>query len=202
MKKKILIGSIIAVVLLTLVSFSSVVGYSSVKSDSKIASPLFGIMTNRATNKEKYVVTSEYICKGKAINILLPKRNDKAELVEKFVNRIKMMDDDAFDKFVNIIINNLRQRADFQNFNNEDIVKFLNQIRNYQDSYIRNQDDSKPFGTWFYCTVIRNGAFCWYLGVIFIPLMIFIVEVMRERLATCGFFGDCWTNPGTLVCRN
>jgi len=33
MKKKILIGSIIAVVLLTLVSFSSVVGYSSVKSN-------------------------------------------------------------------------------------------------------------------------------------------------------------------------
>ena len=31
MKKKILIGSIIAVVLLTLVSFSSVVGYNSVK---------------------------------------------------------------------------------------------------------------------------------------------------------------------------
>ena len=33
MKKKILIGSILAVALLTLVSFSSVVGYSSVKSD-------------------------------------------------------------------------------------------------------------------------------------------------------------------------
>ena len=33
MKKKILIGSIIAVVILTLVSFSSVVGYSSVKSN-------------------------------------------------------------------------------------------------------------------------------------------------------------------------
>jgi len=33
MKKKILIGSILAVVLLTLVSFSSVVGYSSVKSN-------------------------------------------------------------------------------------------------------------------------------------------------------------------------
>jgi len=37
MKKKILIGSIIAVALLTLVSFSSVVGYSSVKSDLDIS---------------------------------------------------------------------------------------------------------------------------------------------------------------------
>ncbi len=40
MNKKILIGSIIAVVLLTLVSFTSVVGFQSVKSDSKIHSPL------------------------------------------------------------------------------------------------------------------------------------------------------------------
>ncbi len=37
MNKKILIGSIIAVALLTLVSFSSVVGYSSVKSDLDIS---------------------------------------------------------------------------------------------------------------------------------------------------------------------
>ena len=37
MKKKILIGSIMAVVILTLVSFSSVVGYSSVKSDLDIS---------------------------------------------------------------------------------------------------------------------------------------------------------------------
>ena len=37
MKKKILIGSIIAVALLTLVSFSSVVGYSSIKSDLDIS---------------------------------------------------------------------------------------------------------------------------------------------------------------------
>ena len=37
MKKKILIGSIIAVVILILVSFSSVVGYSSIKSDLDIS---------------------------------------------------------------------------------------------------------------------------------------------------------------------
>ena len=37
MKKKILIGSILAVALLTMVSFSSVVGYNSVKSDLDIS---------------------------------------------------------------------------------------------------------------------------------------------------------------------
>ncbi len=37
MKKKILIGSIIAVVILTLVSFTSVVGVQSVKSDLDIS---------------------------------------------------------------------------------------------------------------------------------------------------------------------
>lgn len=68
MKKKILIGSIIAVVLLTLVSFSSVVGYSSVNSDSKIESPLFRI------RNEKGEVSSNYLGKGEDITIPLGPR--------------------------------------------------------------------------------------------------------------------------------
>ena len=133
MKKKILIGSIIAVVILTLVSFSSVVGYSSVKSDSRIASPLFGIRTNRAINKEQDAVTSDYIGKGKAINILLPRRNDKTELVEKFVIQLKMMNDKSFDRFVDFIIKNHNQRFDSQEFNDGEITKSLYHLRENPD---------------------------------------------------------------------
>jgi len=129
MNKKILIGSIIAVVLLTLVSFSSVVGYSSVKSDSKIVSPLFGIRTNRAIDKEQDAVTSDYIGKGKAINILLPRRNDKADLIEKFVNLIKGMDEKSFDRFVDLFINHLHSRDDIQGYDDEEIILSLNLIR-------------------------------------------------------------------------
>ena len=103
MKKKILIGSIIAVVILTLVSFTSVVGFQSVKSNSAIASPLFGVRTNRAINKEQDAVTSDYIGKGKSLNILLPSRNDKAELVEKLLERINEMDDSEIDNLLRMV---------------------------------------------------------------------------------------------------
>ena len=48
MNKKILIGSIIAVVILVLVSFTGVVGYQTTKSSTIArASPLFKVRTNR-----------------------------------------------------------------------------------------------------------------------------------------------------------
>ena len=56
--KKILLGSIIAVAVLIGVSFTSVVGYSSVKSNSAINSPLFNVRTNRAIDKERRIITT------------------------------------------------------------------------------------------------------------------------------------------------
>jgi len=58
MKKKILIGSIIAVVILTLVSFSSVVGYSSVKSN-----PSNTIITDEYDNPTPIVLVLQLITK-------------------------------------------------------------------------------------------------------------------------------------------
>jgi len=126
MEKRILIGSIIAVVLLVLVSFTSVVGYSSVKSDSKIESPLFGIRTNKAINNKQDAVTSDYIGKGKAINILLPKRNDKALLIEKFVNFIQRMDEKSFNKLLSIISKDDR----IKKYDILEQKELLNRIRN------------------------------------------------------------------------
>jgi len=127
MNKKILIGSIIAVVLLTLVSFSSVVGFQSVKSDSKIASPLFRIKNNKGE------ISSNYIGKGKTINILLPRRNSKVELVEKCINIIKMMDDNTFDRFVDFIIKNHNKMIDSQELNEGEITKSLYHLRENPD---------------------------------------------------------------------
>ena len=64
MNKKILLGSIIAAVILVLVSFTSVVGYSSVKSTSGKASPLFSIRTSRAIDEETKDFTCDYVGKG------------------------------------------------------------------------------------------------------------------------------------------
>ena len=133
MKKKILIGSIIAVVILVLVSFSSVVGFQSVKSDSKIASPLFGVRTKRANNRDENQITNNYIGKGRMINLLLPKRNNKAELVDNFVEYIKMMDDEAFNRFVKFTIGQLYKSNDFKGYSDEYVVNAFNQLRNDQE---------------------------------------------------------------------
>ena len=65
MDKKPLIGvSICAVVLLVLGSLSNVVGYQSVKSTVN-DSPLFQTRTQRATNQQQNIITSQYLGKGK-----------------------------------------------------------------------------------------------------------------------------------------
>ena len=77
MKKKILIGSIIAVVLLTLVSFSSVVGYSSVK------------------NTQEEIITSEWdfeYCKNYLFETLVEISNneDVNDLINRNTNKLSV----------------------------------------------------------------------------------------------------------------
>ena len=142
MKKKILIGSIIAVALLTLVSFSSVVGFQSVKSDSKIASPLFRVKNNKGE------ISSNYIGKGKAINILLPKRNDKIELVEKFVNRIKMMDEKSLDRFSDILYNQLNDeiKGNINKENIRDSIYCISENSELSKNYLLNGNENSISG--------------------------------------------------------
>ena len=104
MIKKILLGSIIAVIILVLVSFTGVVGYQTTKSSTIAkASPLFNVRTSRAIDEENKDLTCDYVGKGKEINILLPARNSKVELFDRFSNVIRAMDDKSFDRFVDLI---------------------------------------------------------------------------------------------------
>jgi len=117
--KKIIIGSIIAVALLTLVSFSSVVGYSSVKSDLNIASPLFSI------RNKKDDISSNYLGKGEESNILLPTRNRNKVLIVRFINRIKEMDDYSYQEFSDEIYMYL---SIYSSFKENEILNFLENL--------------------------------------------------------------------------
>ncbi len=128
MNKKILIGSIIAVAVLIGVSFTSVVGYRSVESDMKV-SPLFNIRTNRAIDEESEDLSWEYVGKGFGINIPFPTRDNKVESLDRFVNIIRTMDEKSFDRFVDFIFLNLNQIEDFREYNNKEIILYLNQLR-------------------------------------------------------------------------
>jgi len=97
--KKIIIGlSIIACIVLVLASLSPVVGFHSVKSNSAISSPLFNVRTKRAINEESRDITSDYVGKGKLWSF--PIRDSRTVLVQKFINTIRTMNKNTFDRFI------------------------------------------------------------------------------------------------------
>ena len=107
MNKKILFGSIIAVVILVLVSFTGVVGYQTTKSTIARASPLFSLRSQRAIDEESKDLTCDYVGKGKEVTIPLPKRGDRTESLQKFIDIIGKMDDKTFNIFVRLVINRI-----------------------------------------------------------------------------------------------
>lgn len=91
-RRILVVGSIIAAVILVLVSFNSVVGFQSVKSDYVKASPLFNVRTNRAIDEEKNAPIFYYIRKEKGITIPLLTKDEETVLLHKFIDKIKNID--------------------------------------------------------------------------------------------------------------
>ena len=187
MNKKILLGSIIAAVILVLVSFTSVVGYSSVKSTPGEASPLFSIRTSRAIDEETKDFTCDYVGKGKEIKIHLPKRTYKSELVEKFVNSIKMMDDKSFDRFVDLIIEHLHDKDGFQGYTTEEIVLSLHQLKFNPTKIKRDVVESKqtklatealPTECVGNCFTIGSNYVICLIAIIFLFLLFIIISII------------------------
>ena len=109
MDKRILaLGSILAVAILIGVSFNSVVGYSSSKSTSVRASPLYSIRSNRAIENGEDVTTCDFVGKGKEITIPFPENNYILEVIKK----LRQMDKKEIKELNNYlrkhkIVNNL-----------------------------------------------------------------------------------------------
>ncbi len=72
MNKKIMIISIIAAALLALLPISSVVGTNSIESKENlrsVSSPLFSVRSKQMINNEDMPITSNYLGKGKLLNL-------------------------------------------------------------------------------------------------------------------------------------
>ena len=198
MKKKILIGSIIAVVILVLVSFTSVVGYNSVKSDSKIASPLFGIRTNRAINKEQNAVTSHYIGKGKAINILLHKRNDKAEWVENFANLVKRMDEKSLDIVADIYINELESNENIDHIDSNyirDAIYFISKNPEISKSFLLQEKEKSDSNDYTYGNPTRIGCIFSLIIEAFIYMILGILFILGTPFRILAFIFGFTIDP-------
>lgn len=126
MNKKILIGSIIAVTILVLVSFTSVVGYNSVESNSK-PSPLFTVRSNRAIDEESKDLTCDYVGKDKDVTIPFPTFNSRNTLLQKVIDTISRMDDETFNRFKILVFEQIRK----MNIAEENIIQDELQLLNY-----------------------------------------------------------------------
>ncbi len=170
MNDKILIGSIIAVAVLIGISFTSVVGYNSVDSNVK-ASPLFTVRSSRVIDKESEDLTCDYIGKGKEITILLPERKDKIDLIRKTFERIRAIDDTTFNKFMNLVFNQIQKKHELKDLNIDEVKIALHQIRNNPEIIRMYHGNDNVYVTWI---IDPWPTVCWFPGCLLYLIPMFL----------------------------
>ena len=163
---------ICAVVLLVLGSLSNVVGYQTVKSTEVNDSPLFSTRTQRATNQQQNILTSQYLGMGKD-SIPFPLLDNKTSMNQKFINQIRTMDDNAFSKFVKYAVRLLTQQGTVKYSDTKDIEKGFYQLRKNSEVY----DDSTNLNIGNYTWRV-TPSICWFPGCfLFAIFLIFLLTV-------------------------
>jgi len=141
-------GSIIAVAILVLVSFTGVVGYQTTKSSTIArASPLFAVRSSRAIDEDSKDFTCDYVGKGEEITLSFPTGVGSTTSLQQVIEIISKMNDVTFNRFLDLIIKHLHKRDDFQEYTKEEIILSLNQLRNNPSEitqYILEGEESNP----------------------------------------------------------
>ena len=119
-------GSITVCVVLVLAGLSPVVGYNSVESGVK-DSPLFHLRTQRAIDKGQNIQTCTYLGKGIATDILFPRQDSSAKMVQRVINRLRSMEEEEFNIFIYLIIPYLEKSQGI--ISKQEILESLNKIR-------------------------------------------------------------------------
>ncbi len=195
MNKKILIGSIIAVVILVLMSFTGVVGYQTTKSSTiSRVSPLFSIRSKRAIGQEQKDITTDYLGYGEATNIQFSSRIERAEKVQKAVNIISKMNDRAFSKMVARIILQLRNQEQMTDIETSDALQALQYIRkNPNDIKYYDTKNNPRDITFEYLTCSGfPGCLIETIALIFMIILLFIYNIITSQFNCNCVSGDMW----------
>ena len=183
MDKKPLIGvSICAVVLLVLGSLSNVVGYQSVKSTTVNDSPLFKTRTQRATEQQQNILTSQYLGKGTGNLLYFPMRDNKTESLKRTIEIISQMDDKTFEKFIELCIQRTKQDDVLKDMDANEIVQMLRQIRIQPKTIINmvmSRSNKRLDPTNFNCYTILWGPPICYVLIAILLILAAIVELIR-----------------------
>ena len=147
MKKKILLGSIFAVVILIFLSFNNVVGYRNSNSNLVHSSPLFDIRTNRAIEQDINPYFNDYIGKGEENKIYFPVRANEKDLLCKYIEVISQMDKKAFNNFKTEIISHANKNEKMKEIGIHKVLLVINLIRTHPNEikeYIRSEGEAHP----------------------------------------------------------
>ncbi len=134
-KKPLIVVSLCAVVLLVLGSLSNVVGYQSVKSIVN-DSPLFQTRTQRATNQQQNIFTSQYLGIDEGNLLQFPIWDSQTEQLRKAIDIIGKMDDKTYAQFTELCIQRIRQDNTLQETNSKLIIRTLCLMRTQPDTII------------------------------------------------------------------
>ena len=203
MRKKVLVVSIFAAVLMVLLPISAVVGTNIVKSDVEkisIASPLFAVRTQRSLNKEEIKkINSNYLGKGKQLNILLPEKPMAQIWIDK---AIKLFDTNPvlFDKLLERLdkIPNIAKMLEKHDVSEQDIKNYMMIIKNNPSELVEEIGDSQitmPFNNIPQPLGLETGN----LGCIIIPIVLapiaavltLLILFFTLRILTCMNVNDC-----------
>jgi hypothetical protein len=175
-KKPLGVISICVVMLFILGSLSNVMGTQSIKSTVN-NSPLFIVRTNRATSDENYkVITSDYL--GKGIKTLsFPLQETSTGMIQKFIDNIRTMDDDTFNRFIDYVIFRINYNNNLKNVEVNDFIKGLRQIRKNIQNIVIDKDLKDNMITYSN----YQATICWLPGCIFtyfFAAIIIIIEMI------------------------
>ena len=182
MKKKILFGSIFAVVILILLSFTNVIGYRTNSSDSVEVSPLFSVRTNRAIEQDNNIFSNCYIGMEKENTIQFPSRDNEKELMCKYIDAINQMDDNSFKNLITKTISQVNKDDKLKEIGAKKVLLVLNLMRAYPDelkSFILNgKEDNKNY----------TVGLKWIPGCYLLSLIFFIVRILDALQIIIIFF--------------
>jgi hypothetical protein len=192
-KKRILLGSILAVAILIFLSFTNVVGYRTNNSNSVDISPLFDTRTNRAIEQDKSFYSNDYIGKGEEIKIHFPKKDNEKELFCKYIEAINQMDKKTFNNLKTAVISQVNKDEELREIGIYNILLAINLMRTYPDevkTQILNEgENAQQFTASYFICII----FLMIWGIIYF-LSLWIFEIIDEYMSAqnpTGCYGTC-----------
>ena len=202
MNKKIIILSLFAAVIVTMLPLSSVVGIQTVQSNAKkgtLDSPLFSQRLGTTLKKDNNLISSRYLGKENSLNLFLSRQSSIEKIINKAV-KIIQTNPNILDKLIEKLESSslFKQTIDSQNLDMNDIKNEINKIKvdpwhfkEIVEKYnikIPGGDTPQPLGL-----STSNPLACFIIVIAVAPVfMILAIMLATMTIITCLNINNCF----------